>query len=168
MVSIARAFEEISDAQSRAELEARLDLLEERMERLASRRDEVDQAIHSELNVMRTRIESALEAAGPAIARRTPGQVTSGVGPVAIPGNAPPALPEPYRKEIERQLLQARSDLRFEIFGLQKQLEESLSSPQRCQDLKSTAQGGRIDLGPIQLPRVHFRGDSGQSGPPRT
>lgn len=143
MVSIARAFEEINDVQGRAELESRLDLLEEQVERLASRRDEVDQAIHAELNVMRTRIESALEAAGSVAPRQQPGLASLALGRAGeVPAAEGPAdaLPAPYRKEIERHLLQARSDLRFELFELQKQLKEALRSPQLLEDMGSAMQ----------------------------
>lgn len=64
VVSIARALEGINEAESRAGLEHRIGMLEDQLEQLKLRRDEVDQAIESRISVLRTTIESALEAVG--------------------------------------------------------------------------------------------------------
>jgi hypothetical protein len=66
VVTIARALEDIADTEARAELDTRLAMVEEQLERLLERRDEVDQATQAELAVMRARIEDALDAIGAA------------------------------------------------------------------------------------------------------
>lgn len=98
--SVARVLEHINDVESRTELQTRIFMLEEQVERLNARRDEVDQAFRSELSLLRTTLESALEA-------------------ISNPSHSLDAL----RKEFEEKLLEARSDLRFEIVTVQKQLE---------------------------------------------
>lgn len=66
VITIARALEDIADTEARAELDTRLTMVEEQLERLLERRDQVDQATQAELAVMRARIEDALEAMGSA------------------------------------------------------------------------------------------------------
>lgn len=99
--SIARILDRINEVESRTDLQARIAVLEEQVERLRSRRDEVDQEFRSELSVLRTTLESALEAI-----------------------STPAVSPEALRREFEEKLLEARSDLRFEIVKVQKELED--------------------------------------------
>ena len=66
VITIARALEDIADTEARAKLDTRLTMVEEQLERLLERRDQVDQATQAELAVMRARIEEALEAMGSA------------------------------------------------------------------------------------------------------
>lgn len=139
--SIARALEAITDVSSRTDLQTRMLMLEEQVERLNNRRDEIDQAVESKLSVLRTTIESALEAIGAPAARfaepeapadsviETPEQVPAPVveaisrAAAALPrtgGPVPDAAMEAFRREFEEKLLQARSDLRFEIMRVQR------------------------------------------------
>ena len=109
VVSIARLLDNINEVESRADLQTRIVMLEEQVERLSARRDEVDQAIDSELDVLRTTIESAMEA----------------VASLILPPPAPEASTEgidALRKEFDEKLMAARSDLRFEILNLSKEL----------------------------------------------
>src|SRR5688572_14694546 len=62
VISIARVLGEIDDVESRTDLQTRMMQLEEQVERLSDRRDEMDQAIESKIHLLRTTLESALEA----------------------------------------------------------------------------------------------------------
>ncbi|HYO00240.1 MAG TPA: hypothetical protein VEU28_11250 [Actinomycetota bacterium] len=110
VTSIARVMGEIDDVEARADLQTRMLQLEEQVQRLSVRRDEIDQAIESKIHILRTTIESALEAIG----QKPPATVE---------------LAESLRDEFEAKLLEARSDLRFEILQVQKQVEESVAPP---------------------------------------
>lgn len=132
VVNIARALEEITDVSARTELQTRMLILEEQVERLNNRRDEIDQAIESKLSILRTTIESALEAIG------APGMPPADPAPASEPvldaiaqaaetlqwppagAPAPDGAIEALRREFEEKLLQARSDLRFEIMRVEK------------------------------------------------
>lgn len=150
VVNIARALEEITDVSTRTDLQTRMLILEEQVERLNNRRDEIDQAIESKLSILRTTIESALEAIGapemllaepPAAGVKTiepPIQSPVAPAPAAEPvleaiaqaaetlqwppagDPAPAGAIEALRREFEEKLLQARSDLRFEIMRVEK------------------------------------------------
>ncbi len=128
VVTIARALEEINDVESRADLQTRIVMLEERVERLAARPTEVDQAVQSQLSVLRTTVESALEAiASPAPAPET--------GPLHWPPK--PDDLQVLRKEFEAKLLEARSDLRYEILKVQKDLEASPSGSPAADEVRT-------------------------------
>jgi hypothetical protein len=130
VVTIARALEEINDAESRADLQTRIMLLEERVERLAARPVEVDQTVESQLNVLRTTIESALEAiAAPALEGPPPG--------ASLHWPPKPNDTEALRKEFEAKLLEARSDLRYEILRVQKELEAAPSGTVPLDELRT-------------------------------
>jgi hypothetical protein len=129
VITIARALEQIDDVESRADLQTRIALLEERVERLA-KRPEVDQEVESQLKVLRTTLESALEAiaAPPPAAPRT-----------GAPLHWPPRPDEfeALRKEFEARLLEARSDLRYEILRVQKDLEAAPSGTLALDELRT-------------------------------
>lgn len=115
VISIARVLGDIDQAGGRADLETRMGQLEEQVEKLSARPGETDRAIEAKIHILRTTIESALEAI---VVPKPEEPVT----PVAPPGDD--ALEE-LRKEFDAKLQAARSDLRFEILEVQKELEES-------------------------------------------
>jgi hypothetical protein len=92
--------------------------LEEQVERLSARPGESDQAIEAKIHILRTTIESALEAI---VVPKPEEPVT----PVAPP--SADAL-EDLRKEFDAKLQAARSDISFEVLQIQKDLEESRST----------------------------------------
>ncbi|HEX2178027.1 MAG TPA: hypothetical protein VHL54_00695 [Actinomycetota bacterium] len=129
VITIARALEQIDDVESRADLQTRMAQLEERLERLASR-PAVDQEVESQLKVLRTTIESALEAiaappAGPA----------AGAAPLHWPPRDDEL--EALRKEFEARLLEARSDLRYEILRVEKDLAATPSGTLAVDELRT-------------------------------
>ncbi len=131
VVSIAQVLDEIDDVESRADLQTRIVMLEEQIERLSARRDEVDQAIESQLSVLRTTVESALEA----------------IASLALPPPAPELAPEDLdvlRKEFDEKLMEARSDLRFEIVNLSKELTAAPVGPEELEAIREDFQS-RID-----------------------
>lgn len=130
VVTIARALEEINDVESRADLQTRIVMLEERVERLAARPAEVDQAVQSQLSVLRTTVESALEA----IASPAPAPAPE-TGPIHWPPK--PDDLQVLRKEFEAKLLEARSDLRYEILKVQKDLEASPSGSPAADEVRT-------------------------------
>lgn len=131
-ITIARALEQIDDVESRADLQTRMAQLEERLERLASR-PAVDQGVESQLKVLRTTVESALEA-------------IAAPPPASAPLHWPPTADEleALRKEFEARLLEARSDLRYEILRVEKDLGKTLSGTPAVDELK-TELLGRIE-----------------------
>jgi chromosome segregation ATPase len=64
VVHLAKALEEINEGEALAHIDTRLTFIERQVERLGSRRDEVDRSVQGELGIMRTRIEEALTAVG--------------------------------------------------------------------------------------------------------
>lgn len=119
VISIARVLGDIDQAEGRADLETRMVQLEEQVERLSARPGESDQAIEAKIQILRTTIESALEAiVVPAAEKPEP--------PVAAP-TLPDAIEE-LRREFDAKLQAARSDMSFEVLQIQKDLEESRTS----------------------------------------
>ena len=102
VVSIARVLDEINEVENRTDLQARILLLEEQLDRLNARRDEVDQSLQSQLNVMKTTLDGALEA----------------IASLALPAPSP-ALPlevlDELRREFDEKLMQVREQLRTEM-----------------------------------------------------
>lgn len=101
---IARVLGDIDSAENRTGLETRVQQLEEHLERLAARPDDGYQALESKIHLLRKTIESALEAVGAPSAATVPSSD-------ALAG---------LRTEFESRLMEARSDLRFEILQVQK------------------------------------------------
>jgi hypothetical protein len=130
VVTIARALEEINDVESRADLQTRMLMLEERVERLAARPAGIDQAVQSQLSVLRTTVESALEA----IASPAPPPPPE-TGPIHWPPK--PDDLQVLRKEFQAKLLEARSDLRYEILKVQKDLEASPSGSPAADEVRT-------------------------------
>lgn len=114
VLSIARVLGDINQAEGRADLETRILQLEEQVEKLSARPGETDQAIEAKIHILRTTIESALEA----IVVAKPEEPSA---PVATPSSD--ALEE-LRKEFDAKLQAARSDISFEVLEIQKMLEE--------------------------------------------
>ncbi|CAN5773446.1 hypothetical protein BH23ACT12_BH23ACT12_14080 [soil metagenome] len=125
VISIARVLGDIDQAGSRADLEARLVQLEEQVERLSARPGEADQAIESKIQILRTTIESALEAIV--------------VPPAEVPKSAEPSAGalEALRKEFDVKLQAARSDLRFEIHEIRNLLEAAPTKIEASVDTKA-------------------------------
>ncbi len=114
VISIARVLGDIDQAEGRADLETRMGQIEEQVEKLSARPGESDQAIEAKIHILRTTIESALEAI---------------VVPKSQESVTPPALPtadalEELRKEFDAKLQAARSDMSFEVLQIQRELEE--------------------------------------------
>lgn len=104
MSCIARVLGDIEIAENRIGLETRMQQLEEQVERLSARPDDGYQAMESKIHLLRKTIESALEAVGAPSAAPVP----SGDGLAGL------------RSEFENRLMEARSDLRYEILQVQK------------------------------------------------
>jgi hypothetical protein len=64
LIGLAEALGEINEGESAAHLGMRIDSLERQVERLLARREETDRTVQSEIEVMRARIEEAMEAVG--------------------------------------------------------------------------------------------------------
>jgi hypothetical protein len=111
VISIARILGDINQAEGQADLHTRLMQLEEQVEKLGARPGEADQAIEAKIQILRTTIESALEAIV--------------VAPQEAPKSSEPAsgAVEALREEYDVKLQAARSDLRFEIHELRNLLE---------------------------------------------
>jgi hypothetical protein len=118
VISIAQVLGDIDQAGGRADLETRMGQLEEQVERLSARPGESDQAIEAKIHILRTTIESALEAI---VVPKPEEPVTPVIPPSAD------AL-EDLRKEFDAKLQAARSDISFEVLQIQKDLEESRST----------------------------------------
>jgi hypothetical protein len=110
VISIARVLGEIDDVESRTDLQTRMMQLEEQVERLSDRRDEMDQALESKIHLLRTTLESALEA----IAVAEP-----------IVAEDPIELVESVREEFSAKLQELRSVLSVGILQLQKRIESA-------------------------------------------
>lgn len=113
VISIAQVLGDIDQAGGRADLETRMGQLEDQVEKLSARPGESDQAIEAKIHILRTTIESALQAIV-----------------VPKPEETPAALPtagalEELRKEFDAKLQAARSDMSFEVLQIQKELEQS-------------------------------------------
>jgi hypothetical protein len=111
VISIAQVLGVIDQAGGRADLETRMVQLEEQVERLSARPGESDQAIEAKIHILRTTIESALEAI----------VVPKPEDPI---GTLPADSLEELRKEFDAKLQAARSDMSFEVLQIQKELEE--------------------------------------------
>ncbi|MEX0789485.1 MAG: hypothetical protein WD178_01775 [Actinomycetota bacterium] len=111
VISIARVLGDINQAEGHADLQTRLVQLEEQVERLSARPGEADQAVEAKIQILRTTIESALEAI---VVPPAEEPKSSEISADAL---------EALRKEFEVQLQAARSDLRFEIHELRSLLE---------------------------------------------
>lgn len=111
VISIARVLGDINQAEGQADLHTRLMQLEEQVEKLGARPGEADQAIESKIQILRTTVESALEAIV--------------VPPLEAPKSSEPAADviEALREEYDVKLQAARSDLRFEIHEIRNLLE---------------------------------------------
>lgn len=110
VISIARVLGEIDDVESRTDLQTRMMQLEEQVERLSDRRDEMDQAIESKIHLLRTTLESALEA----IAVAEP-----------IVAEDPVELVESLREEFAAKLQELRSVMSLGMLQLQKRVESA-------------------------------------------
>lgn len=128
VISIAQVLGDIDQAGGRADLETRMGQLEDQVEKLSARPGESDQAIESKIHILRTTIESALEAI---VVLKPEEPVT----PAALP--TADALEE-LRKEFDAKLQAARSDMSFEVLQIQKELAGS-----------RTTDGVSIDTQPI-------------------
>ncbi|HEX2054600.1 MAG TPA: hypothetical protein VHJ78_12855 [Actinomycetota bacterium] len=106
VVSIAKVLDEIDDVESRTDLQTRLTVLEEQVESLNARRDDVDQSVESELSVLRTTMESTMEA----------------IAALPAPGLAPEIL-DMLRIEFDEKLLATRTDFGYALQSLQNELE---------------------------------------------
>jgi hypothetical protein len=115
VISIAQVLGDIDQAGGRADLETRMGQLEEQVERLSARPGESDQAIEAKIHILRTTIESALEA----IVVPKPEEAVTPVAPPSADAM------EELRKEFDAKLQAARSDMSFEVLQIQKELEES-------------------------------------------
>lgn len=106
VVSIARVLDEINEVENRTDLQARMLLLEEQVERLGARRDYLDQSLQSQLSVMKATLDGALEA----------------IASLALPAPTP-AFPvealDGLRREFGEKLMQVRDQLRAEMVNLQ-------------------------------------------------
>lgn len=127
VISIARVLGEIDSAENRAGLETRMQQLEEQVERLTTRPDESYQAIESKIHLLRTTIESALEAIEAPPAAAVPDALILAEDRASAP--LPSDVADGLREEFEDKLLEARSDLRFEILEVQKQVEVARVTP---------------------------------------
>lgn len=115
VISIARVLGEIDDVESRTDLQTRMMQLEEQVERLSDRRDEMDQALESKIHLLRTTLESALEA----IAVAEP-----------IVAEDPIELVESVREEFSAKLQELRTMLSVGMLQLQKRIESADSAAQ--------------------------------------
>ena len=64
VLNLAQALDEINEGEALAHLDTRLAFIERQVERLAARRDEADRGMAGEFEVMRARLEDALNALG--------------------------------------------------------------------------------------------------------
>lgn len=125
VISIARVLGDINQAEGQADLHTRLMQLEEQVEKLGARPGEADQAIESKIQILRTTIESALEAIV--------------VPPLEAPKSSEPAADaiEALREEYDVKLQAARSDLRFEIHEIRNLLEAAPPKIEACVDTQA-------------------------------
>lgn len=150
VVNLSSVLGEATDAESRAELQARIELLEDKFDRLARHRDRVDQAVESQVEILRTTLESALSALDSGY-RPTSRAALTDMPRLRIPsldellpdhahsrsGEDEPALTtEELSEELNEKVLQARSDLRYEIHQVALLIERHTARAEELADLR--------------------------------